>query len=155
MRTSQVSYGSLVIPLAARREIDAALGYLARDPGERSIIERLEQSPVRHRIVIDHRHDDSYRPTSRTIHWDPYSALRTTNGGRQSPALGLGHELDHAAEDERMYERLQNYPDPAFDSAEERRVIVGSERHAAHTLHESTRGDHDGMEYRVASPIDR
>jgi hypothetical protein len=158
MRTSTahahqtVRYGSLAIPLAAQRQVDEAFAYLARDSVERSLIERLERSPLRHRIAIDHHGDDSYEPSTRTIRWDPTSALLTTSGGRQSPALGLGHELDHAAESERAYDVLQDTYDYHFDSAEERRVITGSERHAARTLHESTRLDHDGVLYRVAGP---
>jgi hypothetical protein len=150
-----VRYGSLTIPSSARNEIDSAFAYLARDSVERSLIARLEHSRVPHRIVIDHRGDDSYLPWSHTIRWDPYSALRTSDGGWQSPALGLGHELDHAAENGRTYDRLQDLPDLYYDNAEERRVIMGSERHAARTLHESTRDDHDGRLYAVGSPTER
>ena len=155
MKTSTVRYGSLRIPFAAQRAVDEAFAYLARDPVARSIIERLERSRVGHRIAIDHRHDDAYLPWSHTIRWDPTSAMRTTNGGRQSPALGLAHELDHAAEAERTFDRLQAIELPAYDTAEERRVIAGSERHAARTLHESARRDHDGVCYRVAGPTKR
>jgi len=147
-----VRYGTLKIPLTAQRDVDAAFAYLARDSVERSLIERVERSRIPHRLVIDHRGDDSYQPSTHTIRWDPRSALMTTDGGRQSPALGLGHELDHAAEGARAYDGLQNIPDYAFDSLEERRVITGSERHAAHTLHESVRHDHDGKLYRVPDP---
>src|ERR1700681_2095872 len=136
MSASTVRYGSLRIPLSSQRAIDEAFAYLARDPVARSLIERLERSSVEHRIAIDHRHDDSYRPWSHTIRWDPTSAMRTRNGGRQSPALGLAHELDHAAESERSFDRLQAIELPAYDNAEERRVFTGSERHAARTLHE-------------------
>jgi hypothetical protein len=155
MKTSTIAYGSLRIPLSGQRQIDEAFAYLARDPVERSLIERLERSPVQHRIVIDHRHDDSYRPWTHTIRWDPTSALRTTHGGRQSPALGLGHELDHAAESDRDYDRFSSIDLPGYDSAEEWRVVTGSERHAAHTLHESTRDDHRGTVYRVGGPTVR
>jgi hypothetical protein len=148
-------YGSLTFPSSARREIDSAFAYLARDSVERSLIARLEHSRVPHRIVIDHHGNDSYLPWSHTIRWDPYSALRTSDGGRQSPALGLGHELDHAAENSQAYDRLQDVPDLRYDSAEERRVITGSERHAAHTLHESTRDDHAGRLYAVDGPTRR
>jgi len=149
---ASVRYGSLVVPLAAQRQVDAALAYLARDPVERRLIERVERSPVRHRIEIVHHHDDAYRPWSHAIRWDPHSAMRTTGGGRQSPALGLAHELDHAAAHARDLVRLQTRGDPAYDDAEERRVITGTERHAARTLHESERRDHRGACYRVADP---
>jgi hypothetical protein len=151
-----VHYGSLAIPRASKNLIDGALAYLSRDPVERALIRRVEHSRVPHRILIDHRGEDSYQPDTRTIRWDPTSAMRTTHHhGRQSPALGLGHELDHAAENARTYDRLQNIAVRAYDSVEERRVITGSERHAARTLHESVRFDHCGRLYRVAAPTKR
>jgi hypothetical protein len=153
--TTTVHYGSLLIPLAAQRRVDEALGYLTRDASVRSIVERLEHSPVEHRIAIDHRHVDAYQPWNHTIRWDPTSALRTSGGGRQSPALGLAHELDHAALDDRTYARLQHARVDGYDSAEERRVITGSERHAARTLHESVRYDHRGGVYRVGGTTQR
>ena len=75
--------------------------------------------------------------------------------GRQSPALGLGHELDHAAAGDDAFGLLAEIPDRRFDNLEERRVILGSERHAARTLHESVRYDHRGRIYRVDSPVAR
>jgi hypothetical protein len=142
------------MPRAAKRLVDAAFAYLRRDAVERALIARVEHSRVPHRIVIDHRGDDSYAADTHAIFWDPTSAMHTTHGGSQSPALGLGHELDHAAAGDAMFGMLAAIPDRRFDNAEERRVILGSERHAAHTLHESTRSDHDGRIYRVKSPTE-
>jgi len=153
--TASVRYGSLSIPLRGQREVDEAFGYLARDPVERAIIEKLETSRTPHRIVIDHRGDDSYEPTTRTIRWDPYSAMETSDGGAQSPALGLGHEMDHAAQSPRSYDLGSDGLDDDYDNNEERRVILGSERHAALTLGESIRYDHRGELYSVPSPIMR
>jgi hypothetical protein len=150
-----VRYGSLTIPLSGQREIDEAFGYLAHDPGERSLIERLERSRTPHRIVMDHHGNDSYDPNTHTIRWDPFSALLTTDGGSQSPALGLGHEMDHAVENPRRYDGHADAVDFAYDNAEERRVIMGSERHAALTLGESVRFDHSGRLYQVAGPTMR
>ena len=155
MNTSAVRYGSLAIPPAAKELVDGAFAYLRRDAVERALIRRVERSPVRHRIVVNHRGDDSYQPSTHTIRWDPASAMRTTHGGYQSPALGLGHELDHAAIADAAFDVLVSIPDRRFDNVEERRVILGSERHAARTLHESVRTDHRGHLYRVDSPIAR
>ena len=152
---ASIRYGSLSIPLSGQREVDEAFGYLAHDPLERSIIERLEHSRTPHRIVLDHHGDDSYDPNTRTIRWDPFSALQTTEGGSQSPALGLGHEMDHAVAASRRYDLGADEIDFAYDNAEERRVIVGSERHAALTLGESVRYDHGGRLYHVAGPTMR
>ncbi|HWT05223.1 MAG TPA: hypothetical protein VN224_05660 [Xanthomonadales bacterium] len=155
MRTSAFHYGSLAISRRAKPLVDSALAYLSRDAVERSIIRRIEHGSVPHQIAIDHRGDDSYQPDTHTIRWDPTSAMRTTHHGRQSPALGLGHELDHAALSDGAFDLLVAIPDRRFDNLEERRVILGSERHAARTLHESTRDDHWGRLYRVATPVSR
>ena len=155
MKMPAVQYGSLAVPRSAKAFVDSALAYLSRDPVERALIRHVEQSRTPHRIVMNHRGDDSYRPDTHTIRWDPTSAMRTTGHGRQSPALGLGHELDHAALSEHTFDVLVAVPDRRFDNLEERRVILGSERHAARTLHESMRDDHRGRLYRVATPIDR
>lgn len=89
------------------------------------------------------------------IYWDPSSALRTTRGGAQSPALGLGHEAAHAVEAPRAESLLASRADRKYDNAEERRVIVRSERHAARALVEATRSDHAGSCYRVKTPVSR
>lgn len=133
-----------------------ARSYLVRDSDERKLFHELESSHARHfHLTINHRNDDHFDPATNTIAWDPYSALRTTDGGRQSPALGLAHEIDHAVERARIAARLSATPSRQYDSAEERRVITGSERHAARTLGEDTRSDHGGATYRVASPVER
>ncbi len=64
----------------------------------RSVIARVERAHTAYTLRIVHHDGDAYEDATRTIDWDPHSALRTSRGGRQSPALGLGHELDHAAE---------------------------------------------------------
>ena len=155
MNMPAVHYGSLAVPRSAKALVDSALAYLSRDGVERALIRRVEHSRIPHRIVPNHRGDDSYQPGTHTIRWDPTSAMRTRNHGRQSPALGLGHELDHAAISDRGFGLLVAIPDRRFDNLEERRVILGSERHAARTLHEGMRADHWGRLYRVATPIDR
>jgi antirestriction protein ArdC len=148
MRTNTVHYGSLAVPLSGQRHVDAAFAYLARDPAARAVIERAERCRTPHRIVIDHHGRDAYRPSARAIVWDPHSAMRVGNG-RQSPALGLVHELAHALARPQAFDRLVNREVPRYDNAEERRVIAGAERHAARTLHEAVRHDHRGTLYRV------
>jgi hypothetical protein len=148
-----VHYGSLSVASSVRRDFDRAVAYLRRDPVERSPIDRLERG-TEHVTLTGNRHDaDSFDPNAQTIHWDPHSALRTDSGGRQSPALGLGHEIDHAVHDGPGEWARAQTRDPRYDTAEERRVITGSERHAARTLGEGIRHDHGGTTYRVASPV--
>lgn len=151
-----IRHGDLDVPRNANSQYEAAKSYLSRDPIERRLFDKLEHAPGRHYVLqINHRNDDHFDPSSNTIAWDPYSALRTTDGGRQSPALGLGHEIDHAVENRSKAQRLMNHFDPRYDTAEERRVILGSETHAARTLGEGTRHDHRGSVYRVFSPVMR
>ncbi len=151
---ADVRYGAFRVPATARRAVDAAFAYLRHDRVERSLIDRLERGPQRLRLSINHRDVDAYDPNTHTIRWDPHSALRTTHGGRQTPALGLAHEIDHAVHDGPRCQRLAATADPRYDTKEERRVICGSEEHAARTLGEAIRHDHAGTTYRVASPTD-
>lgn len=154
VRPSYVRHGSLRVPRRADPLYREAKDYLSRDGVERRLFDRLEHAHGRHyRLEIDRRNDDYFDPKTDTIGWDPGSALRTSGGGRQSPALGLGHEVDHAVEPPRLERKLSAQPSRRYDDAEERRVITGSERHAARTLGEAVRYDHRGTTYRVSSPI--
>jgi hypothetical protein len=143
------------VPAAARSDYKLARAYLSRDPIERRLFERLDRSARHFYLRINDRNDDHFDPNSNTIAWDPYSALRTTRGGRQSPALGLGHEVAHAVESPAREAGLTARPRPRYDDAEEERVIRGSERHAALTLGEGVRFDHRGTTYRVPTPVSR
>lgn len=137
----------------ARPLYTRATRYLEGDPAMARIIAHIEGSSRVFTLRLNDRNDDSFDPGTDTIAWDPHSALRTTSGGAQSPALGLGHEMDHAAEDPLRESRLARRKDPVFDTMEERRVICGSEHEAAGTLGEAVRYDHDGTTFRVSSPI--
>ncbi len=149
-----VHHGSLAVASRGDRDYRAAKSYLSRDGVERRLFERLEHARDRRfRLTINHRNDDWFDPATDTIAWDPRSALSTTRGGRQSPALGLGHEVDHAVESPAREKALSQRESRAYDTAEERRVVTGSERHAARTLGESVRYDHAGRCYRVASAV--
>ena len=151
----RVLHGSLDVGTRANSAYRQARRYLCRDPIERSIFSKLEHAPHRIHLRLNSSNDDSYDPSTDTIHWDPYSALRTTRGGRQSPALGLGHEADHATVSAAIREADIVRRIPSYDNLEERRVILGSERHAARTLHEAVRHDHRGSCYHVATPTSR
>ena len=88
----------------------------------------------------------------------------TTDGGLQSPATRLDHEMDHAID--YLYNahehNINNDPgnpvgtgpgyDPQFDTKEEQRVITGSEVKTALSNRESIRHDHKGTPYRTAGP---
>jgi hypothetical protein len=145
--------GTLDMPAAARTDFARAVRYLDRDSRMREVVRRAEDAGRPLHLHVNRRGDDSFNPASDTINWDPHSALFTTEGGRQSPALGLGHELDHATVPAWIRERGEARYDATYDNAEERRVIRGSEAHAARTLGEAVRHDHAGSLYGVGSPI--
>lgn len=147
-----VHFGSLDCAPRAAGLYRQARDYLCRDACERSIFRTLQTQTQRVHLRLNRHNDDSYDAQRHVLHWDPYSALRTSAGGRQSPALGLGHEADHAVEPRGALLRGWNHPLKRYDDAEERRVIRGSEAHAAHTLGEAQRFDHAGHCYRVPSP---
>lgn len=145
----------ITVPQRARADYDLAKAYLCRDTGERRIFAEIARSARHFHLRINDRNNDRFDPNTDDISWDPYSAMRTTNGGTQSPALGLGHELAHAVESPAREERLNDQSVPGYDTAEEERVIRGSERRAARTLGEGVRFDHRGTTYRVATPVSR
>ncbi len=151
--SATIRHGSLTLPRGAERAYETAKRYLQHDGAERRLFARLEHARSRHfALRTNARNDDSFDPANNTIDWDPHSAMRTSGGGWQSPALGLGHEVDHAVEAPRREAALNARRSRRFDTAEERRVILGSERRAARTLGEAARNDHWGRCFRVASP---
>lgn len=152
-----VRHGTLTVPRPLNAAYERAKAYLRRVPEERRLFYDVEheRDGRTFRLRENHRGNDYFNPNTDTIGWDPYSALRTTAGGHQSPALGLGHEVDHAVEPPAAAERLRKRIEPGYDDAEERRVIRGSEARAARLLGEDERYDHRGRCYTVSSPVAR
>jgi hypothetical protein len=148
-----VRHGSVYVDRTIDRDFTKAETYLRGDAVERGIFDKLEGAAKRLYVVGNARDDDHFDANANAVFWDPHSALRTTQGGGQSPALGLGHELDHAACASAARAIRAATPDVDYQNKEERRVIRGSEAHAAATLGESSRYDHAGRTYRVASPL--
>ena len=149
-------HGSLSLSRDANHPYELAKHYLCKDSMQRQLFNRFEHAPKRsYTLHIVHDGNDHFDPNSDSVFWDPTSALRTTNGGHQSPALGLAHEIDHAVERRSTFSRLDNMRNGAYDNDEERRVIKGSERHAAATFGESIRTNHGGSLYRVVGPCQR
>ena len=148
-----IAHGSLRVPCDANRLFNEAVRYLEHDSAMRTVIAKVEHSRTELTLRIVHNGADRYEPDSHTVVWDPLSALRTTAGGRQTPALGLGHELAHAAAGPSVLDRGMRTRLRGYDNAEERRVVRGAEAHAARTLGEAARSDHRGTCYDVASPV--
>ena len=87
--------------------------------------------------------------SSPMVEWNPRAGLITTEGGGQSPALQLLHELAHALralKDPAGFHRdVQKDPSNLFDSPEEERVIRTIEAPAAGRRGEAERHDHKGQ----------
>jgi len=87
------------------------------------------------------------------VDWNPRAGLITTEGGGQSPALQLLHELAHALralKDPAGYDRdVQRVPGHRYDSPEEERVIRTIEAPAARRRGEAERSDHKGQQVPV------
>jgi RHS repeat-associated protein len=142
-----------------RRDFAAAQKYLSKDAGEKAILNTLQQCATVYTVTFINNGDDSFDPNTDTVNWDPCSALAIQhnagmlNGGTQTPPLGLGHELDHAAGKDQG--TIAHGADPQYDTGEERRVITRSETAATGTLHEATRTNHGGAPYESKSPTSR
>jgi RHS repeat-associated protein len=122
-----------------------AIGYLQNDPGTADIINVLSNSATVYHINFNNEDNDSFNPSTNTINWDPRSGCSCSTGnGIQSPALGLGHEMAHAAIAKWLGGLLTNLSLFAgdYDNWEEWRVITGAELDAARNLGEPVRTDH-------------
>lgn len=87
--------------------------------------------------------------------WESRKGIILSNGKRQSPAVRLEHEFDHAIDDwksaKNHREKRMTY-DEQYGNKEERRVIEGSETRTARKLHQGIRKDHHGSTYPVKDP---
>ena len=130
--------------------VSTAEKYLSGSKAMRPVLKAFKSGHFHLSLINDG--NDRYDPATRTVYWDPNSALETTDGGHQTPALGLGHEMAHATGNRHMTAELSGMADPQYDTREERRVILNYEDPAARQLGESTRSNHGGNPYNVASP---
>ena len=87
--------------------------------------------------------------------WEPRKGLLLPNGIKQSPAIRLEHEFDHALDDLKSHKEhvdRANTPDDQFENKEECRVITGSESKTARKLNQGIRTNHKGKTYPVKDP---
>jgi hypothetical protein len=102
---------------------------------------------------VDRYESDAVQPT---VYWESRQGTKTTEGGKQSAATALEHELDHAVDDIKNTEAhhtRRKTDDVKFDNKEERRVINGSETKTAKANGESIRNNHKGESYKTINPI--
>lgn len=111
-------------------------------------------------VLIELQEDNEstlYQNSNRkhTIFWESRKGIVLSNGQRQSPAVRLEHEFDHAMDDivnHKNHENRKDIPANQYDNEEERRVITGSETDTARKLHQGIRYDHYGTTYKVNNP---
>jgi RHS repeat-associated protein len=136
---------------------------LMKDPVMAKIINRLERPDV---IVHLYRTNDPASVATfdhgNRIFWNPYTAIKSKADGtwRASPAVALGHELDHTylkITNPIEYFNNSHTSDSQYRRAEERRVITkGAEASMMKTFYnQKPRTDYDFYHYPVASPLDR
>jgi YD repeat-containing protein len=89
--------------------------------------------------------EEKFDPNENRIYWDARQGLTGFGHTAQSAALGLVHESDHALRwnrDPLGFTHDVNTHDDAYDTLEERRVILGSESITAGALGEPMRFSH-------------
>ena len=103
----------------------------------------------------------TFNPKKKTIEWNPFEAIITTNGYEMSPTEVLNHEIDHANQNDKNPEKQNQDKKPdgsSYGNKEEKRVITGSEQKTAKNMGklkegEVTRTDHGGTPYETISPV--
>ncbi len=87
-RVRFVHHGALRVPASADAQVSQALRYLSRDGAMRSVIARVERAHTAYTLRIVHHDGDAYEDATRTIDWDPHSALRTSRAdARARPSV--------------------------------------------------------------------
>jgi hypothetical protein len=116
---------------------------------------KLEKASETYIVNINGSGNDSYDPKTRTVNWDPTSALAVQDdqgkrtGATQTPALGLGHELDHAA----FGIQKRGLYGKHFGSAEEQRAVYNEQKSKLPL--EGRRDNHYGESYVVPGPLNK
>ena len=99
--------------------------------------------------------DTYYDHKRKTLFYNPSMALETSNGGKQTPAMGFLHEAAHAIQDLESPDQFTedtNSKDDTYGDKEEKRVITEIETPAAKKAGEGTREDHGGTIYETSGP---
>ncbi|HEX2868061.1 MAG TPA: RHS repeat-associated core domain-containing protein [Ignavibacteriales bacterium] len=105
--------------------------------------------------------NSAYNPSANTINWNTHQGILTTNGVVESPATVLNHEADHAKQNNTNPDQYKSDrkldANNQYDSAEEKRVITGTEQDTAEKLGEVKKGeavrkDHAGTPYYTKDP---
>ncbi|HME69187.1 MAG TPA: RHS repeat-associated core domain-containing protein [Myxococcota bacterium] len=135
-----------------QQQFKDAISYL-NDGKVSKTIKELEDDPAT--VYIKELKDGQDGYLNHVIYWDARSALCTTTGGRQTPALGFLHEAAHALGDLQGTAASTQDNGTPYQNAEEQRVIDNIETPAAIKLGEDTRTDHGDHAYPVPCSVCR
>ena len=133
--------------------------YNARNGGGENMIRAVTNNKynieVRDATLYEEFSTEYYNNGDAYVYWESRKGLKTSNGGRQSPATRLEHEFDHAighSTNPHNYRIRKEQKDERYENKEERRVITGSERKTAKANKEDIRYNHKGETYDVSDP---
>jgi len=88
---------------ATNEDKTKTMKYLSRSPTAEGEISRLTSSKLTYTISFDREANDHYDDTTRTVVVNPREGLIVKSSGKiQSPAIGAGHEISHAAQHDRV-----------------------------------------------------
>ena len=124
----------------------------------KNVIKAVNDPSVMVELVRDEQETGyyfNYKDRNPAVFWESRKGIILSNGKRQSPAVRLEHEFDHALDDIYDHKKHEDRRDPQnaqYDNEEERRVIEGSEAETARKLRQGVRFDHWGKTYPVKDP---
>jgi RHS repeat-associated protein len=118
---------------------------------------QITSSDTEYVLVMNGDLKDSFNYKTKAILWDPSSGLITESGGRQSPALGLVHEVGHAANYDRNEEKFTSDRRSTivggYSNFEEYDVIKNTEAPTAELWGEAVRNSHGGKAARMTCSV--
>ncbi|MCU0391490.1 MAG: M91 family zinc metallopeptidase [Thermoflexibacter sp.] len=122
----------------------AAYQYMQSKGTGKNFISAVSDSEVKIKMQESKGTDGSfYDDKNHTINWLPLGGYETANGTVLSPSTVLEHEADHAydhAKNATAHEKRSNTKDEQYGTAEEKRVITGTEQKTARSFGELQKG---------------
>ena len=132
--------------------------YLKANGVGKNVIKAVKDPSVMVELVRDEQETGyyfNYKDRNPAVFWESRKGIILSNVKRQSPAVRLEHEFDHALDDLHDHKKHKDRSDTQnaqYDNEEERRVIEGSEAETARKLRQGVRFDHWGKTYPVKDP---
>jgi len=135
---------------ASKDKFWEAINYLKQFPLANKVITALDKSTTTYFIQTKTAEQNdagaSFNPRNNTVYWDPTASFFLDTKGSLSPALMLGHELDHAYHTDQnraLADSLYNqHTGTDYDNEEEARTIIYFENKVASHFKNGIRHDH-------------